>query len=257
MTAVRPLRFPVLARGLRHAGARLVDWFLPPACLGCQAPTQTPHGLCPACWSQLPLIERPFCERLGTPFSFDPGDGLLSPDAIAHPPAYHRARAATRYAGLAVELVHRLKYSDRDDVAPLLGSLMARAGSDLLSDADALIPIPLHRWRLLRRRFNQSALLCDEIARLTGVPHDPFTLQRVRRSTPQVGLSRAERLRNVQGAFTVPEERRVAIAGRRLVLVDDVVTSGATAEAATRTLLRAGAARVDLLSFARVIVGGD
>jgi ComF family protein len=253
----RSLPFGQVSRWMRHGGRRVVDWLLPPCCLGCQTPTQSPHGLCAGCWAQLPLIERPRCERLGTPFAYDPGEGVLSPDAIAHPPAYHRARSATRNAGLAIDLVHRLKYTDRDDIAPLLGGLMARAGADILADADALIPVPLYRWRLWRRRFNQSALLCDEISALTGVPHDPFSLVRTRRAPRQVGLSRAERLRNVQGAFAVPEARRAVIAGRRLVLVDDVITSGATAEAATRALLRAGAGRVDVLSFARVIVGAD
>jgi ComF family protein len=239
------------------SGARLFqslgDWLLPPRCLACETATQAHGGLCPACWNGLPLIERPFCERLGVPFDFDYGEGIISPAAIASPPAFGRARAASRYEGIAVELVHRLKYGDRDDAAVLMGRLMATAGRDILAEADCLVPVPLHRWRLLQRRYNQSALLCDEIAVRSGKPSEPFLLERRRATQRQVGLSRSERARNVQGVFQVPAAQRPSVSGRRIVLVDDVVTSGATAEAAARALLRAGADCVDVLSFARVV----
>ena len=231
---------------------RLTDVVLPPRCLSCGAATGSHQALCAACWSGLPLIERPFCERLGIPFTYDHGPGVLSAEAIADPPAFGRARAATRYEGPAVELVHRLKYADRVENAALMGRLMAQAGRDILEGAELLVPVPLHRFRLWYRRFNQSALLCDEIARRSGVPQDPFLLMRRRRTPRQVGLTRNERARNVQGAFLVPEPRRIHVKDRHIVLVDDVLTSGATAEACARTLLRAGAASVDVLTFARV-----
>ena len=232
--------------------ARLVDMVLPPRCLTCAAPAASPHALCPSCWAGLPLIERPFCERLGIPFTYDHGAGVLSAEAIADPPAFGKARAAVRYEGAAIELVHRLKYADRVENAALMGTLMTQAGRDLLEGADFLVPVPLHRLRLWRRRFNQSALLAREIARRSDVPYDPFLLLRKRRTPRQVGLSRNERARNVQGAFEVPQARRPDLEGKRIVLVDDVLTSGATAEACARALLRAGAGNVDVLTFARV-----
>jgi ComF family protein len=173
--------------------------------------------------------------------------------AIADPPAYHRARAAVRYDDVARKLVHALKYGDRHDLAPTMGRWMARAGRELLDSADALIPVPLHWRRLWARRFNQSALLAGAVSDVSGVSVADLALKRVKATAQQVGLTQAERAQNVQGAFQVPAERKAEIAGRRLVLVDDVLTSGATSDACARALLRAGARSVDLLVFARVV----
>ena len=204
------------------------------------------------------FIERPFCERLGVPFAQDLGaEGLLSPEAIAHPPVYSRARAAVVFEdGPARGLVHRLKYHDRLEVAAPMGAWMARAGAELLAEADCLVPVPLHRARLFARRFNQAAALAHAVSRESGLPVEPLTLTRVKRTSPQVGLSRSQRALNLQGAFAVKPEMRAHVEGRRIVLIDDVVTSGATANAAARALRRAGAAEVDLLAFARVVAGG-
>jgi ComF family protein len=245
-----PRRLGIRLAGL---GTCLIDVVLPPRCLACLAPTGTHAALCAACWIDLALIERPYCERLGIPFAFDHGDGMLSAQAIATPPAYGRARAAARYEGVAADLVHRLKYGDRVDIAPLMGRLMAQAGGDILRDCDVIVPVPLHRFRLWRRRFNQSALLAAEIAARSGVRHDPFLAVRRRRTSRQVGLSRSERARNVQGAFAVPPARVADVRALRIVLVDDVITTGATIEALARTLLRAGAKSVDVLVFACVV----
>ena len=200
------------------------------------------------------FIERPFCERLGIPFDRDLGDGLLSTQAVADPPVFARARAVARFEdGPARRLAHRLKYSDRADLARPIGLWMARAGADILADADLLLPVPLHGLRLWRRRFNQAAMLAREIARETGKPCDVEALRRVKPTRSQVGLSRAQRAENVQGAFRVANGAQLR--GRNIVLVDDVLTSGATANAASRVLMRAGAARVDVLVFARVVTG--
>lgn len=242
----------LLSRLLLRAGGALADVILPPRCLSCRETTASHANLCVSCWQQLSLIERPYCERLGIPFVYDHGESMVSAQAIADPPAYGRARAAARYEGAAIELVHRLKYGDRVEIAPFMGRLMVQAGQDVLAGADMLVPIPLHRLRLWRRRFNQAALLAREIGGRSGVAYEPLLLGRSRRTAHQVGLSRKERARNVQGAFTVPPDARPAIKGKRIVLVDDVLTSGATGEAAARTLLRAGAATVDMLVFARV-----
>ncbi len=237
---------------LSQGGGRLADIILPPRCLGCREVTASHAGLCVACWQELSLIERPYCERLGIPFVYDHGEGMVSAEAIADPPAYGKARAAARYEGAAIELVHRLKYGDRVDIAPFMARLMTQAGRDVLDGADMLIPIPLHRLRLWQRRFNQAALLAREVGRLAGIAYEPLLMSRRKHTARQVGLSRKERARNVQGAFAVAQADRPAIEGRHIVVVDDVLTSGATGEAAARTLLRAGAARVDMLVFARV-----
>lgn len=242
-----------LATGLRSIRGAVLGLVYPPTCPGCGAATAQPHALCPVCWSQLRSIERPYCQRLGTPFSVDHGTGpLLSPRAIADPPVFGRARAAVLYDGIARDLVHRLKYDDRLDLAPTLARMMATAGAELLGEADCLVPVPLHRWRLWRRRFNQAALLAQGIATLTGLPAETQALARVKATRSQVGLSRAARARNLQGAFRVPEAARPGLQGRRVLLIDDVTTTGATANAASRALLRAGVASVDVLTFALV-----
>jgi ComF family protein len=178
---------------------------------------------------------------------------LLSMEAIANPPAYGRARAAVRYDDVARSLVHALKYQDRTDLAPTMGRWMARAGRELLQDTDVLIPVPLHWRRGWSRRYNQSGALARVIERHSGVKLASEALRRVRRTEQQIGLSRTQRASNVQGAFKVAPERNGDVAGRRVVLIDDVLTSGATVDARARALLRAKAASVDVLVFARVV----
>lgn len=199
------------------------------------------------------FIERPYCERLGTPFTSDIGGAVLSPAAIADPPAYDRARAAARYGDVARDLVHLLKYGDRLDLARPLGRWMARAGAELLADADALVPVPLHWSRLWQRRFNQSAALAQAISSISGVPVSDHILARDQATPPQVGLTKSERASNVQGAFSVPKSARIDVKGRKLIVIDDVLTSGATASACARVLRRARASRIDVLVLARVV----
>ncbi len=241
--------------GLRYFGAAALDLVFPPTCLACRKATAAHSALCAACWARITFIERPYCERLGTPFPHDLGiEGLQSPDAIANPPVYARARAVARFEdGPVRTLIHRLKYSDRMEFAKPLGLWMARAGRELLAEADLLVPVPLHRRRLLWRRFNQANALAVAVARACGKKVDPFLLARIKATPPQVGLTRAQRATNVQGAFAVPDDMRLAVEGRAIVLIDDVMTSGATLNAAARVLLRAGAKRVDVLVFARVV----
>ena len=249
------MRCPALARvwpGLAHAA---IDTVFPPACLNCRQSTGAAHSLCASCWAQVRFIERPFCERLGTPFAMDLGnDGLLSPEAVANPPVYNRARAVAHFEdGPVRHLVHRLKYNDRMELAKPLGAWMARAGNELLVEADLLVPVPLHRRRLAARRFNQAHALAQTISAQCGVPADPFVLARVKPTPSQVGLSRSQRALNLQGAFRVTDGMAPRIEGRAVVLIDDVMTSGATANAASRALLRVGAKSVDVLVFARAL----
>ncbi len=235
-----------------HAAKLALDIALPTLCISCREPVDG-EGVCAECWSRLSFIAPPYCPRLGIPFVYDPGPDMLSMEAIANPPAYARARAAVRYDDVARTLVHALKYQDRTDLAPAMGRWMARAGRELLDDADVLIPVPLHWRRAWRRRFNQSGALARIIERQTGVKLAAEALRRIRPTEQQIGLSRTQRASNVQGAFKVAPDRQALIAGRRVVLIDDVLTSGATADACARALLRAKAAAVDVLVFARVV----
>jgi ComF family protein len=243
------------AEVISAAGHRALDILYPPSCLACRRATAAHYALCPECWGQMRFIERPYCERLGTPFAQDlRTPGLVSPEAMADPPVFGRARAVVRYDdGPARRLVHRLKYSDRLELARPLGAWIARAGAEILAGADLIVPVPLHRLRLMSRRFNQAATLAHRISEASAVPVNTQALTRVKPTPPQVGLSRLQRAGNVQGAFRVPDEAKPNIFGMRIVLVDDVLTSGATANAASRALLRGGAKGVDVLVFARVV----
>src|SRR5215475_9958186 len=182
----RASRTAKFAAVLRSALRPLLDVGLPLLCPACREPVRD-SGLCAACWSRLDFITRPYCERLGIPFAYDPGPGVLSMQAIADPPAYARARAAVRFDGVARDLVHGLKYGDRLDLAPTLGRWMANAGRELLADAEALVPVPLHWRRLWARRFNQSAALARSISRWADVPVT-MALKRVRATPQQVVL---------------------------------------------------------------------
>src|SRR3982751_2713262 len=165
-----------------------LDIALPTLCVSCREPVDG-EGVCAECWAKLSFIAPPFCPRLGIPFVYDPGPELLSMEAIANPPAYQRARAAVRYDDVARTLVHALKYHDRTDLAPTMGSWMARAGRELLSQADVLVPVPLHWRRGWSRRYNQSGALARVIERQSGVPVARDVLRRIRPTQPQIGLS--------------------------------------------------------------------
>jgi ComF family protein len=247
-----PLRLRFARRIRTVAGAGL-DLIYPPTCAGCGALLGSDAGLCPHCWANLAFIERPYCEVLGTPFSHDLGPGILSADAIASPPPFARLRSVALYDDLARVLVHALKYRDRTDLAPMMARWMLRAGEGSVEAADFVLPVPLHRFRLIWRKFNQSAELARAIARLSGTPLLIDAVRRTRRTRRQIGLGPRAREDNVRGAFAVTPEGAEALFGRRVVLVDDVYTTGATVAAVTRTLKRAGVAEVTVLTFARAL----
>ncbi len=236
---------------LARVGRLVVDALLPPLCLSCHAVVAEPGTLCPACWSQLVFLAPPHCAVCGQPFEFDAGADALCGDCIALPPRFGRARAVFRYDDASRGLILRFKHGDRLEGAPAFARWMARAGAELLAGADLLVPVPLHRWRLLARRYNQAAVLALALGRLSGVPAAPDLLIRRRRTRPQGHLGREGRERNVAGAFTV--KGGVRLEGRRVVLVDDVLTSGATVGECARVLLGAGAGHVDVLTLGRVV----
>ena len=259
LTPARPMLRALAgpARGMSGLAMGALDLVLPPTCIGCGARVRDAGGLCGACWGRLAFIERPYCERLGIPFAYEPfgmrGAPRLSPEAMDHPPAFDRARAAVKFGGVAQDLVHGLKYGDRLDLARPMARLMLRAGNEVLAEADLVIPVPLHAVRLWRRRFNQAAVLAQAIAAASARPCRTDLLKRIRATHSQVTLSRLDRRANVAGAFAVPAALEAQVCGRRILLVDDVLTTGATLDACARTLRRAGATHVDALTFARVV----
>jgi len=210
------------------------------------------QGLSAETWSKIQFIDGPVCDGCGAPFDYDPGEGARCPACMARPRTFDAARAACLYDETSRDPILKLKHADRSDLAPMFARWLSRAAADLLAEAEAIAPVPLHPLRLLRRRYNQAAEVARPLARLTGVAYLPDALVRRRATESQGGKSGAHRRRNVAGAFHVPETRRAQVEGRRILLIDDVMTTGATAEGCARALKRAGAARVDVAVLARV-----
>lgn len=252
---LRTRAFPFVTRFGAAVLRAALDRLVPALCLGCRRPLTDPRTLCGPCWSELELITPPICDILGTPLAFDAGPGARSPELRWNHPLYEKARAAAVFGPMSQRLVHQLKYQDVPGVALLMARLMAPAVGDVTRDADVLVPMPLHRRRLLSRRFNQAALIADALAPLVGVPVARYAVRRVRNTRHQVGLSREERADNLDRAFAVVD--RAAIDGRTVVVVDDVLTSGATSDAIALALQAAGARSVRMAVFARVVGPGS
>ena len=255
-TAVRTPDRGIAARvsaALVAVARAAADMVVPPLCVNCHKPLGAHDAICAVCWRQIRFIGAPLCDRLGIPLSFDTGAAsTVSAAALAAPPDWDRARAVAQFGPVMRDLIHGFKYLDRHDARRLFGRWLAGAGAEILGDADIIVPVPLHRWRLIGRKFNQAALLAGEVSRLTGVATDPFILERVKATPAQVGLTEAERRRNLSGAMQVRASAKARIDGAKLVLLDDVITTGSTAAACARVLRRAGAARVDVLALALV-----
>lgn len=240
---------PIWARLARRG----LDLLYPPTCFGCGTMIADHPGLCVVCWRDLKFITKPYCPVLGLPFEVDLGEGTLSAQAIANPPDFDRARSAVGYTDVARKLVTRFKFGGQTHMAAFMAQHMVRAGDDLLQSDGLIVPVPLHRKRQMGRRFNQSGLLSAHIARLTGLHVRYDLLKRIKPTQQQVGLTSAQRKKNVIGAFKVEKENISAVFGKKVILVDDVITTGATANAAARALKQAGATDVSILSFARVL----
>ena len=227
---------------------------MPPRCVTCEAPVETQNQLCAACFAQTGFITEPYCVRCGVPFGSQDqaGEDRICVGCEAAPPLFAQARAALRYDGFGRSLILPFKHADRRELAAVLAPPMLRAGAALLARADLLVPVPLHRRRLFQRRFNQAALLTQALARSSGRPALVDALIRVKPTPPMGDKSAAERALAVADAFAMRPRRAEAVAGRRVLLIDDVMTSGATANACAAVLLAAGATDVDVLVAARV-----
>lgn len=252
-----PHSMPIL---LRQAATAVLNLFVPASCLACDQAVGSANQLCGTCWQRLQIIEKPYCRVLGTPFAYESSGGesgwqTISLAAMAKPPDFDHCRSVVVYEDIARQLVHGLKFGDRSDLVPWMAANMVRAGEDVLSANVTIVPVPLHRWRMIKRRYNQSAELGRHIAHRVGGNFQPGVLLRIRSTRQQVGLGTKERHRNVLGAFRVPSDMQIHVQGRHVVLIDDVFTTGATLQACARALRRKGAAQVDCLTFARVFGG--
>ncbi len=247
----------VAGRAARRLGGLVLDQLYPPMCLHCERAVAAADALCGTCFALLRPITAPYCPVLGIPFEVPLGPEALSAEAIADPPPFGRARSAVLYNAVARKLVSRLKYGDRPELARFCARLMASAGHELWEGSPVLVPVPLHRFRQFERRYNQSAELARALAAVAGLAVDPLLVSRSRRTRRQVGLSADARTRNVAGAFTARPDAIQRLRGRRVVIVDDVITTASTVKAVTHALKRAGVDQVDVISFARVTVAGD
>lgn len=244
------LRRPGTAALLR----RLADSMLPPRCVNCRELVEGDTALCADCWPLVDFLAAPVCACCGFPFEYDPGpDDTLCAACTARRPLFDRARAVLVYGDISRQLILEFKHGDRTWPTPAFGRWLARAGTELIDGADLAVPVPLHRSRLFARRYNQAAMMALALGRETDLAVQPDLLTR-RRPTPSQGrMSPSARRRNVRGAFAVRPGYGRMVEGRRILLIDDVLTTGATAEECARTLLRAGAAAVDVLTLARVV----
>jgi ComF family protein len=232
-----------------------LDFALPPRCPGCGAVTEAPHRFCLACWAQLAFLGEPCCARCALPFGYATDGEAECGACLADPPDFDRLRAAVAYGDISRKVALKLKYGGRPGVAATMARFMAR---HVVAEEGMLVaPVPLHRWRIWRRGYNQSALIAAELAWGAGLETRLDLIRRVKRTPPLRGMTPRERREAVRGAFRIDDRYKAEVRGRAVLLVDDVYTSGATANACARILRRAGALRVDVLCWARVVKGGD
>ncbi|PHS41280.1 MAG: phosphoribosyltransferase [Robiginitomaculum sp.] len=204
-------------------------------------------------WQNLKFIDDPCCQACGFPFEFEQGQNALCIRCTAYKPEFDQARSAITYDDTSRKLVLDFKYGGRTDGLGFFAAQMVRAGAEMLDRADMLIPVPLHRARLRQRRFNQAALLAREISRITNIPYDTEILMRKKNTPIQGSLSFKARRRNVSGAFDIYGKNKHRLKNKRVVIIDDVYTTGSTLSACAKPLKRAGVAQIDALTFMRVV----
>jgi ComF family protein len=242
---------------LGKAGNGLLDFIYPPICVHCSTPIIKADSLCAKCWQELIPISEPLCPVLGLPFAVSLGANVLSAQAIANPPEFDRARSAFIYNDITHSVISKLKYGDRPEMAKFCAAIMAGAFAEILTGDPILVPVPLHPKRQRQRRYNQSTQLAKELGLLKGIKVAPMLVARVRETKQQVGLSAKMREKNVAGAFKVISDLIEVNVEQRIVIVDDVMTTGATLNAVTKSLKKAGYKKIDVISFARVVNQGE
>ena len=232
---------------------RSLNLLFPPQCLCCRALVPTHGTLCLECWQKVQFITEPMCACCGLPLEFAVDAFTLCGECLREHPPFSRARAAFRYDEHSRALILKLKFHDETNLAPTLGRWLKQAGSELLEGSDIIIPVPLHYRRLVRRRYNQAALLAWHLSKLSGLAMCVDGLVRTRPTLPQSGLTRAQRKDNVKSAFAIHPKHGDKIKGKSVLLVDDVMTTGSTLHACTLALQKAGAASVNVLTLARTV----
>lgn len=231
----------------------VIRFLYPPQCLSCGVETTLDFALCGACWGETPFLSGLVCDSCGQPLVGAPGPEAAHCDTcLSHPPPWQRGRAAIAYEGVGRRLVLGLKHGDRSDLVPALAQWLAPLARELSDNETLLAPVPLHRRRLFLRRYNQSALIAHALGRICGLAHCPDLLMRRRATRPQEGMTREQRHENQSGAIAVSPKRKACIGGRPVLLLDDVMTSGATLSACAEASLAAGAGSVNVLVLARV-----
>jgi ComF family protein len=235
---------------LNHA----LDLFFPPQCLHCEALVPTHGTLCLTCWQQVQFIADPICLCCGHPFDYALGDGALCGNCLRDKPPYARARSMFRYDDTSRVLVLKLKYQDQLHLAGIYGTWLAKAGREIIIGSDFIVPVPLYYWRFVGRRYNQAALLAHALGKECGLPVIPDALLRMRATESQSGLTHSQRHTNVKGAFDANSNHAPAIKGKNILLVDDVMTTGATLSECTRCLLNNGVLSVNVLTLARTVI---
>lgn len=236
----------------RLFGQKILDFLLPPHCLLSGEVVDQQGMIAPHKWIDIHFIERPFCHCCGFPFPHDAPDTLLCSSCVHDHPLYQTCRSALVYNADSKALILRLKYGDRLEIAPLLATWLERAGAELLPEADFLIPVPLHFFRRIKRKYNQSAILARHLSDKCGVPVKDGVLKRTRHTPAQSGDKKSRR-RNVAQAFVIDEKHRSLIKGKTIILIDDVYTTGSTVNECAKTLLNHGAKAVNVLTVARIV----
>lgn len=241
---------------LQNFVMKSVDTVLPPRCVVTGEMVDRQGMIHPQAWTQLDFITNPMCETCGFPFEFEVDEGSLCASCIDHPPPFESVRSALKYNEASRDMILGFKHADKTHSVLAFVPWMENAGAQMLAEADMLMPVPLHRWRLLSRRYNQAAIMVQALSKTTRIPAVLDGLKRVRATPSQGYLKAAERHKNVKHAFAVEPKRANEIQGKIIVLVDDVYTTGATTKECVKVLLKSGAVKVHILTLARVVREG-
>lgn len=240
---------------------KILNIFIPPRCVNCGENVIANHQLCAACWREITFITEPFCKTCGQPLDWEvpvSNSDNQCMSCYGHPPVYTQARSSVVYNEAAKKLLLRFKHGDATHLAFIFAQWLKQSAESFSTQADYLIPVPLHWTRLLQRRYNQSALLAMSLLKVTDhkLTYAPYMLRRRRRTPSQGHKTTRQRYENVKQAFVVPNRYRTNLKGKRVLLIDDVMTTGATLQECSRTLKQAGCKAVVILTVARVLKGG-